>query len=49
MYKLILGLSFIGVMVFFWGRAEQSMMVQICGGVLVASMFGIFMAKKRHS
>jgi len=49
MYKLILGISLLGVGVYFWGRTEQSVIIQMCGFGLVAAMFGIFMAKKRHS
>ena len=49
MYKLILGMSFVGIAIYFWGRAEQSMVIQICGFGLVAIMFSIFMAKRRHS
>ncbi len=49
MYKLILGMSFVGVAVYFWGRVEQSMVIQICGFGLVAVMFTVLMAKRRHS
>ena len=47
MNKALLGLSFLGIGIYFWGRAEQSLTIQICGFVLVVVMFGIFMLKKR--
>ena len=47
MNKTLIGLSFLGIGIYFWGRAEQSIIIQVCGFVLVAVMFGIFMLKKR--
>jgi hypothetical protein len=49
MHKLILGISLLGVGIYLWGRAEQSMVIQLCGFGLVAVMFTIFMARRRHS
>ena len=47
MYKALLALSFLGIGIHLWGRVEQSIIIQVCGFVLVVVMFGIFMLKKR--
>ena len=49
MYKALLGLSFVGIVIYFWGRAEQSVIIQMCGFALVAGMFAVFIMRKRHS
>jgi hypothetical protein len=49
MYKVLLGLSFLGVGIYFWGRGEQSIVIEVCGFVLVMVMFALFMTRKRHS
>jgi hypothetical protein len=49
LYKALLGLSFTGIAIYFWGKAEQSVIIQVCGFALVASTFVVFMMRKRHS
>jgi hypothetical protein len=49
LYKALLGLSFAGIAIYFWGRVEQSVIIQMCGFALAASMFTVFMMRKRHS
>jgi len=45
-YKVMLLVAFIGLVFYFFGYIRGSLAMQIGGGILVGSMFTIFMLRK---
>jgi hypothetical protein len=45
-YKLMLIVAFIGLGLYFFGYTQNSLAMQVAGGILTGSMFAIYMLRK---
>jgi len=45
-YKLMLIVAFIGLGLYFFGYTQNSVVMQVAGGVLTSSMFAVYMLRK---
>jgi hypothetical protein len=45
-YKLMLFIAFIGLGLYFFGYTQDSVVMQIAGGILTGSMFAVYMLGK---
>jgi len=45
-YKLMLFIAFIGLGLYFFGYTQNSVAMQVAGGILTGSMFAVYILRK---